>query len=438
MGSLALEIILILVLILANGLLAMAEIAIVSARKARLQQRANEGDEKAQAALNLAEDPADFLSTVQVGITLVGILAGAFGGATIASRIAEQLSKVDVLAPYSGAIGLGLVVFMITYLSLIFGELAPKRLALNNPEKTASAVAGPMGVLSRLVSPVVRLLSFSTTLVLRIIGVRPSMEPSVTEEEIRVLIEQGTEAGIFEEAEQDMVEGVFRLSDRRVGTLMTPRHEFIWLDLEDPPEETRRRIVESVHSRFPVASGDLDHIEGIVQAKRLLASSLDNGNLDLEGCLETPFFVPESMQALRVMELFRETGQQLILVIDEFGGVQGMVTPTDILEAIVGELPIIGRSSEPEVIQREDGSWLLDGMLPIDEFEEIFRISSLPNEERGYFQTLGGFIMAYLGRIPTSGDHFEWNALRFEVIDMDGFRVDKILVMPVPKEPSAT
>lgn len=435
MSNPTLEIVLILLLILANGVLAMAEIAIVSVRKARLQRRAEAGDVNAQAALKLANEPSDFLSTVQIGITLVGILAGAFGGATVARTLADVFAEIPAIAPYSSTIALVLVVIAITYLSLVLGELAPKRLSLNNPERIAVAVARPMNLLARIMAPVVRLLSFSTDLVLRIFGVRLNLEPSVTEEEIRVLIEQGTEAGLFEEAEQDMVEGVFRLGDRRIGTIMTPRHEILWLDLEDPPEETRRKITESVHSRFPVARGDLDNIQGVVQAKKLLVYNLDEQKLDVEACLEDPVFVPESMPALKVMEVFRETGQQLVLVIDEFGGLQGLVTTTDILETIVGELPMVGEISEPEIIQREDGTWLLDGMLPVDEFKEFFRAAQLPGEEKGYYQTLGGFVMNYLGRIPKSGDHFEWNGLRFEIIDMDGFRVDKLLVVPVSPAP---
>jgi putative hemolysin len=424
------EIIFIAVLILVNGLLAMAEIAFVSVRKARLQYRAEAGDRRAQEALELANNPSDMLSATQIGITLVGILAGAFGGATIASRLAALLGNVEVLAPYSNAIAIFLVVTVISYLSLILGELAPKRLALSNAERVASQLAGPMRLLARMTSPIVRFLTFSTDVVLRLLGARPSDEPPVTEDEIRVLLEQGTEAGVFEEAEQDMVEGVFRLGDRRVGLLMTPRREIIWLDLEDPPEETQRKIIQSVHSRLPVAEGSLDQVVGIVQAKVLLVRILSGEALDLGAALEPAQYIPESMPALRVLKMFRESGVHVALVVDEFGGIQGLVSLFDILEAIVGDIAVVGQVEESEVIRREDGSWLLDGGLPIDEFKEIFDLTALPEEDRGYYQTLGGFIMTHLGRVPSTSDHFEWAGLRIEVVDMDGFRIDKVIVLP--------
>lgn len=425
-----LEIFLLAILILFNGVLAMAEIAIVSARKVRLQQRADDGDERARAALDLAEDPADFLSTVQIGITLVGVLAGAFGGATLAARIAPLFELLPALAPYSHAIALVLVVVTITYFSLVLGELAPKRLALNNAEKIAAIIAPPMNFLSRVAAPLVRLLSVSSDLVLQLLGAKKSDEPPITEDEVKVLIELGTQAGVFMEAEQDMVAGVFRLADRYVGSLMTPRTEIVWLDLEDPPEETRRTIIESVHSRLPVAEGDLDHIQGIVQAKGLLSQCLAGKPVDLRATLTPPQFVPESTPALKVLEMFRSSRVHIAMVIDEFGGLMGLVTIIDILEAIVGDIPVTGETGEPEAVQRKDGSWLLDGMLPVDEFKDIFRISSLPDEGKGHYQTLGGFVMTYLGRIPSAGDQFEWGGLRFEILDMDGFRVDKVLVVP--------
>jgi putative hemolysin len=430
MSSLSLEVFFVVALILVNGVLAMAEMAVVSARKIRLQQRASEGDEKARAALFLAEDPGDFLSTVQIGISLVGILAGAFGGATIAEQLAARLSEILWLAPYSEALSVGVVVLAITYLSLVFGELVPKRLALNNAERTAATLAGPMRTLARLTSPAVRLLSFSTDLVLRLLGAKKSNEPLVTEEEVRVMIEQGTEAGVFEAAEQDMVAGVFRLGDRRVGTLITPRTEIVWLDLEDPPEVNQRKIIESVHSIFPVAEGSLDNVLGVVLAKDLLVSSLEGRPVILKDLLREPLYVPENMAALKALELLRAARLPMALVIDEYGGLQGMVTLNDILQAIVGEVSAPGEGEEPGIIQREDGSWLLDGMLPVDEFAELFDLDELPEIETAQYQTLGGFVMSHLGRIPTPGDHFEWADLRIEVMDMDGFRVDKVLVVP--------
>ncbi len=431
------EIALLLILFIANGALAMAEMAVVSARKIRLQQKAEAGDENARTALKLARQPADFLSTVQIGITLVGVLAGAFGGATLAARIAPWFERLPWLAPYSQAFSLVLVVLIITYFSLILGELAPKRLALADPDRIAAAVARPMQALSRLALPVVRLLSASSDVILHLVGARHSDEPPVTEEEVKILIEMGTQAGIFEQAEQEMVSGVFRLADRRVDSIMTPRTEIIWVDLEDPEEEIRRTIIDSIYTILPVAEGDLDHILGVVQAKDLLARCLQAEALDLRTALVPPQFVPESKPALKVLDLFRRTHMNVALVIDEFGGLQGMVTLIDILEAIVGDLPGLGEEAKPESLQREDGSWLLDGLLPVDEMMDLLKLSSLPVESRNQFQTLGGLVMASLGRIPQSGDHFEWQGLKFEVLEMDGFRVDKVLVSSFPDQSQA-
>ena len=371
------EIVLLLILFLANGVLAMAEMAVVSARKIRLQQRAEAGDENARTALQLARQPADFLSTVQIGITLVGVLAGAFGGATLAERISPWLARLPWLAPYSQAVSLVAVVLIITYFSLILGELAPKRLALTDPDRIAAAVARPMQTISHLASPVVRLLSSSSDVVLHLIGARNSDEPPVTEEEVKVLIEMGTRAGVFEQVEQEMVSGVFRLADRRVDSIMTPRTEITWLDLEDSEEKIRQTIIDSIYTILPVAEGDLDHILGVVQAKDLLARCLQGEALNLQAALIPPQFVPESMPALKVLDLFRRSHMEVSLVIDEFGGLQGMVTLIDVLEAIVGDLPGVGEQTEPEAIQRADGSWLLDGLLPIDELMDLLRLSSL-------------------------------------------------------------
>lgn len=428
------EITFILLLILLNGLLAMSEIALVSSRKARLQQRINAGDEKARVALELASRPGDFLSTVQIGITLIGILAGAFGGATIAQSLSEVLMTVPLLAPISSTLSIAIVVVSITFLSLILGELAPKRLALNNPEDIASRVAGPMRFLSSLVRPLVSLLSWSTNLVLRIVGVTPSLEPAVTEEEVRVMIEQGTQAGIFEEAEQDMVAGVFRLGDLQAESLITPRTEIDWLDIDATPEEHQRKIVTTGHSRFPVAQGSLDNVLGVVQAKDLLAASLAGHSVDLQANLREPLFVPEHMPALMVMELFKKTRMSMALVIDEFGGLQGLVTLNDFLEAIVGSVSVMGERDEPEIVQREDGSWLLDGMLSMSEVTNVLNVAGFPGEKEGHYQTLGGFVITFLGRIPKTADSFEWSGMRFEVVDMDGLRVDKVLVAPLTSE----
>ena len=430
MPSVMLEGLVVVLLILLNGIFAMSEIAVVSARKTRLRQWAEEGNAKARAALELANNPNQFLATIQIGITLVGILAGAFGGATIAKELSVILNDISWLAPYSDPLSLALVVVVIAYLSLIVGELVPKRLALNNPERLAMAIAAPMQVLSRVAYPAVHLLGLSTEFLLRALGMKPSTEPPVTEEEIRALIEQGTQAGMFEEAEQEMVERVFRLGDRRVSAVMTPRTEIVWLDREASGLEIRRTITESAHSRFLVADGSLDNVLGVVHAKDLLAHVLGEQVVNLEATLQQPLYVPESMRALKVLELFKQSGTHIALVIDEYGGIQGLVTPNDILEAIVGDLPEAGEQVEPLAVQREDGSWLLDGMLPVDEFKDLFDLGELPGEDQGIYQTLAGFVVMQLGRIPAAADYFVWEGLKIEVVDMDGNRVDKVLVIP--------
>jgi putative hemolysin len=430
MSSITFEISIILVLIIANGVFSMSEMAIVSARKVRLQQLANQGDVKAKAALKLAESPNHFLSTVQVGISLIGILTGAFGGATIANRLAVYVKLVPLLTPYSEPLSFGIVVLLITYLSLIVGELVPKRLALNNPERIASIVAIPMQALSAIASPMVYLLSASTDLILRLLGITASTEPQVTEEEIKILIEQGTEAGTFEEAEQDMVERVFRLGDRPVSYLMTPRPDIVWLDLDDSAEENRHKMVDSAYSRYPVCQGGLDNVLGVIPVTDLLARSFRGEPLDLTVGLRQPIFVPESTRGLKVLELFKQTITHMALVVDEYGVIQGLVTLNDIMSEIVGDVPSTDGQDHPQAVQREDGSWLLDGMLPVEEFLELFGMEEWESEEPGSYQTLGGFVITHLGRIPAAADHFEWQNMRIEVMDMDGNRVDKVLIVP--------
>ena len=431
MSPVLFEITFLFLLIVANGVFSMAEIAILSARKVRLAQWALEGNSRAGVALELANAPNRFLGTIQVGITLISTLAGAFGGATLANDLALRLETIELLNPYSHAIGLGVVVLAITYFSLIIGELVPKRLALNNPERVATTVGVPIRLMSKLAAPVVHLLSLSTELVLRALGVQPAAEPPITEEEIKVLMEQGTQAGMFEEAEQDMVERVFRLGGRRVSALMTPRTKIVWLNLDDPPADIQAEISESIHSRFPVYQGSRDNVLGVVHVKDLLVRSLLGLPLDLQVNLRPPVFVPESMRALKALEMFKQSATTVTLVIDEYGHIQGLVTLNDILEAIVGDIPTHDELCQPQAVQREDGSWLLDGMLPIDEFKEIFGVSKLPGEETDEYQTLGGFVMMRMERIPSPGQYFEWDDLRLEVLDMDGNRVDKVLATPI-------
>jgi putative hemolysin len=433
--AILLEVLLIAFLAVANGVLAMSEIAIVSVRKARLQELAEDGDRRAKMALELANEPTRFLSTVQIGITLVGILAGAVGGATIAEELGALLSGIPPLAPYGDVIALGIVVLSIAYLSLVIGELVPKRLALTNPIRVATLVASPMRRLSSLAGPIVWLLSASTEAVLRLLRVRPSSEPSVSEDEVKIMLAEATQEGVFEPLEEDMVRRVFRLGDRRVSALMTHRTDIVWLDITEPPQEWLRIITSSGYSRLPVARESLDNILGVVQAKDLLDKKPVEGPADLKSLLSPPVFVPESAPALEVLQRFKESRQPLALVIDEYGGLEGLLTLYDVLEAIVGDLPEAGEAYEPEAIERPDGSWLLDGMLPIDEFKELFGVEELPGEARAHFDTLGGFVIAVLGRIPSTADHFQWNQWCFEVMDMDGRRVDKVLVSPVRRGP---
>lgn len=428
------EILIVFLLIIANGLFVMSELAIISVRKVRLQHLANHGNARARAALELANAPNQFLATVQIGITLLAILSGAYGEKVIAKVVAPILGFIPLLAPYSKTMASVIAILIITYLTLIVGELVPKRLALNHPEPIAAGIAIPMQMLATITSPIVYLLSASTDLVVRLLGIRPSTEPQVTEEEIRVLIEQGTEAGTFEEAEQDMVERVFRLGDRPVSALMTPRPDIVWLDLEATVEENRQKIIDSAYSRFPVCQGGLDNVLGVMPVTDLLSRSLCDQPLDLTVALQTPVFVPESTRGLKILELFKQSSTHMALVVDEYGVIQGLVTLNDIMVEIVGDVPSAEDLENPQAVQREDGSWLLDGMLSVDEFFELFEINELPPDHRSNYQTLGGFVITHLGRIPAAADHFEWQSLRFEVMDMDGNRVDKVLVMQMPKD----
>lgn len=433
--SASMEIAIILVLIVANGIFALTEMAVVSSRKARLEKRAEEGDAGSKLALELAEEPTPLLSTIQVGITLIGILTGTFGGASLSKVLSEQLKIIPVFAAHSDAISLAIVVTAITYLTLIFGELVPKRIALNNPEPIAAVLAGPMRTFSKIATPVVHFLSSSTDMVMRFLGIKQTAESPVTEDEIRILIEQGTEAGAFEKAEQDMVDKVFRLSDLRAYSLMTPRTRMVWVDLEDTPENNQQVIYESGHSRFPVATGSLDNFHGIIYSKDLLSSCLEGKALDFENSIKSPLYIPKSMKAFKVLELFKQTGMHEAIVLDEFGGVVGFITLHDIMEEIIGDMPSIDdEDEEPQIVERQDGTWLVDGLIAIEEFKEKFDIEELPEEDRDHFHTLGGFVVSYLGHIPTASEHFVWGEFRFEVVDMDRVRVDKVLITRIPSD----
>ncbi|HXH03078.1 MAG TPA: hemolysin family protein [Candidatus Competibacteraceae bacterium] len=420
------ELLIILLLILLNGFFAMSELAVVSARRARLVALAEQGQRGAAAALRLAEEPGRFLSTVQIGITLIGIFAGAYGGATLSGRLAEALAALPALAPFSEALALGLVVAGITYLSLIVGELVPKQLALHHAERIAIWVAVPMQLLDRLAAPLVYLLDISSRLMLRLLGAHGGSGQKVTDEEIKTLIAEATAAGVVESAEQAMISAVMRLADRPVRAIMTPRPDIVWLDLEDSAEEHWRIIRESRYSRFPVSRGDIDEVVGIVQVKDLLEQAMQGGTPELAAAVREPLVVHDGLGALKALEMLKQSPLQMALVVDEYGSLQGLVTATDVLESIVGELAEQDTGAQPGVMQREDGSWLVDGGLALDELKELLRLRELPEE--GEFHTLAGLTLSQLGHVPTTGEHFTLEGYRFEVVDMDGRRVDKVLI----------
>jgi len=427
MTSIVLEFLFILLLIVANGIFSMSELAIISSRKVRLEQWAKEGNRKARSALKLANNPNNFLATVQIGITLIGILSGAVGGATIAQHLEQGFNYLPAIAPYSESISFSIVVVVITYLSLVIGELVPKRLALSNPEQIAANVAKPMQMLANIGTPLVYLLTASSEALLKLFGINPSVEEPMTAEEIKELIAQGAEAGMFEESEQEMVDRIFRLGDRQIKALMTPRTEIVWLDLNTPLAETQQEVIDSPYSRFPVARETLDECLGIVEIRDFMTACLTGHEIDLEASLHSPLYIAETASALSVLESFKQTGNHIALVTDEYGGVEGLVTINDLLEAIVGNLPSQDQQDEPQIIRRDDGSWLVDGMLSVDELKELLEMEEMPEEE-GNYHTVGGFMMTTLRHIPTSGEHFNWNGFEFEVMDMDGTRVDKVMI----------
>ncbi|MFO1350551.1 MAG: hemolysin family protein [Gammaproteobacteria bacterium] len=429
------ELLIILFLIVLNGFFAMAELAVVSARKIRLQLLADEGHRGAVAAIQLAKHPSRFLSTVQIGITLIGIFAGAYGGATLAQKLGAYLASFPLLAPIADGLALTLVVASITYLSLIAGELVPKQLALRSPERIAAWVAKPMAFLSMLAAPLAYVLDASTRLALRMLGETQLNQQAVTDEEIKGLIAEATAAGVVELTEQAMIGGVMRLADRPARVIMTPRPDVVWLDLDDSPEHVRATLRENGYSRFPVGRGDLDNVLGVVQAKDLLDCLIDGKSLDIEAALHERRWCMREANALQVLEILKQSPLHVALVVDEYGSLRGIVTATDILKAIVGALAAQGESAEPEIVQREDGSWLLDGGLAIDELKELLRIRELPGDDE--FHTLAGIMLAQFGHVPTIGEHFSWGDYRFEVVDVDGRRVDRVLVSRVAADSAA-
>lgn len=418
-------------LIVLNGFFAMSELAIVSSRKARLEQMAKGGDRGAAKALKLGEDPTGFLSTVQIGITLIGIFAGAYSGATFATPLAEVIAQTP-LARWSQGIALTLVVVITTYLSLIIGELVPKRLALRNAEGIAAFVAGPMTVLAAIGTPIVWFLRHSTETILRLFGARGTNASTVTEEEVKAMIAEGTESGVFEQTERDLIEGVLRFADRPVRVIMVPRRELAWLSVDDSTDAVLDEIRKHRHSRYPLrASDNTDEVLGVVHVRDVLQMIRDGG-ADLTTVAQQPIYVSAEMPSLKLIEQFRLTPVHMAVVVDEYGDLEGVVTPTDILISIAGDVPDTGFAPEPEAIQRTDGTWLLDAGMAVDEVADVLGVARFGGH--GY-ATLAGFVLEQMRRIPGTGDSFTAFGWRFEIVDMDNRRIDKILASP--EDPSA-
>ncbi|WP_152045305.1 hemolysin family protein [Aureimonas psammosilenae] len=411
-------------LVLLNGFFAMSELALVSAKRSRLQQLADDGSKRAKSALKLTEDPTAFLSTVQVGITLVGIIAGAYGGSVFSGPLAEQLRDVPGVGTYADAVAFTLVIIVITYLSLIFGELVPKRFALKRSEAIAVFVAPFMSGIAKIGAPIVWLLSVSTVAVSKLFGASTEETNMVTEEDVKAMIAEGTQSGVFEEKEREMLEGVLRIADRNVRSIMVPRPDADWLAGGDDADTILDEIRNAGHSRFPVMGEDSDDIIGVVQAKDLLEQVRRNGTVDLAAALREPLFVNETMPILKLLERFRAANIHMAIVLDEYGSFEGIVTPTDILAAIGGSLPE-GENEDYAFAQRADGSWLIDAGIPIDQVERTLAPLKLPRERD--YETLAGFMLDRFGHIPDVGEIVEWADWKFEVVDLDGRRIDKIL-----------
>lgn len=434
MLSLPTELLILALLVLANGVLAMAETAVVSAKKTKLRQLAKQGDEGAASALLLAEHPARFLALVEFWLTLSGMIAGVLAGAKLARQVAEWLARWPELAPHAGWISLIAVTLGLTSFMLVFGEFVPKRIGLAHPEKVARLLAGTMRSLAWLAAPMLKVFELGTDALVKLIRLRtrPAAD-SVGEDEVRALVEQGLHAGVFQRAEKEMVERVLALDQLPVTTLMTPRPKIVFLNLDDPEDANWRKIVTSGHSYFPVYQNHRDQIIGMVAVKALWAHSAIGLPTTLKNLLFPPLLAPATMTAIQLLEQFKKTGKHIAIVTDEFGAVQGLVTLIDVLEAIVGDLPERGSKEQPEAKRRDDGSWLVDATLPVSELKTLLALDApLPNEREAEFQTLGGFVITQFGRIPAAGDFFDWSGWRFEVVDMDGRRVDKVLVGKTP------
>jgi len=423
------EIILVLLLITLNGLFSMAEIAVISSRRLRLQQKAAKGDKNAKAALALIKNPNRFLSTVQVGISFIGIIIGAFGGAKIAEPLAAQLKPIPVIGNSAETIAIGLVVLAVTYLTLIFGELVPKRLALHNPEFIALLVARPMDFLSRLVSPPVTFLSKSTAFILNLLRISEGDRVSVTLEDVRALLHEGTRVGVLKHMEQDMVEKTLRLGSKTVSALMRPRKEIVWLDIDSSFESIKKVIAKHHYSYYPVCRGTLDKVLGMVITEDVLADYLSDEKIDLWKSLHKPLFVPENANALKLLESFRRSGMHTALVVDEYGLIQGLISLDDVVEEIVGNISAINEVEEKNITKRDANSWFVEGSVTVDEFKNYFRLKKINRDNSDKYNTIGGLVMFRLGRMPRVGDKVVLDNHSLEVIDMDGNRVDKLLVV---------
>ncbi len=420
-------------LIILNGLFAMSEIALVTARKARLMKLAVDGDASAAVALKLGEDPTRFLSTIQIGITSIGILNGIVGESVLAAPLSQWWQSLGMPESTASIGATAMVVVVVTYVSIVIGELVPKRLGQLSPESIARLVARPIQILAAITRPFVLLLTFSTHTLLHIMGVKQGMQSSVTEEEIHAMLDEGSEAGVIEENQHAMVRNVFRLDDRQLGSLMIPRSDVVYLDIDLPNEENLQLLIESERSRFPVCEGGLDKVLGVVHAKQVLAYVAKGQGLDLTANLQPCVFVPETLTGMELLEQFRANNMQMAFVIDEYGEIEGIVTLQDLLEAVTGEFTP-RNADDAWAVQRDDGSWLLDGAIPIPEMKDRLEIKTTPEEDKGRYHTLSGMVMLLLGRVPNTGDQADWDNWRFEVVDMDQKRVDKVLATPISSE----
>ncbi len=423
------NIIFIFILFLVNAVFAMYEIAMVSSKKTRLIARAEDGLKGASDGLELLQDPdQQYLSAIQIMITMIDTLAGGIGGAQLSQPLAEVFKRISWLAPFAEIAALILVVIVITYFSIVIGELIPKRIAVSKPEDVVTRLSPMIKGLSRVMRPLTKLLSASTNFGIKLFNIDVTKEPTITEEELKGYIQEGRQTGVFDEAEQTMVDGVFRFTDRRVDAIMTPHTELDWINLDDDHDKIVKDLMESSYSRLPVAHGDLDRSLGYINTKDLLGVDIHSPQFNLEAYIREPLFFPGNMQAVKAFEQFRETGIHHALVLDEYGGVEGFVTLYDVLESIVGDIPLDEHDKDQDVVLRSDGTWLVDGLIPIDELKEIMDVNELPEEDKAGFQTLSGFVMNQLGSIPKTGAVFDWDHWRFEVVDMDGHRVDRVLV----------